>query len=434
MSVMPGGAVMPKIIILLITAIALLGVIACARPVLAEVLQSSQPRLTPANVPPEDVKAVVDSNTAFALDLYKQLRQATPGDNLFYSPYSISIALAMTYGGARSDTEKAMATALHFTLPQDRLHQALNALSLELSKRGQGAKGKDNQPFRLHIVNAIWGQKDYAFLPGYLDLLAQNYGAGLRILDFKQAPDPSRLTINDWVSDQSENRIRDLIPPGAITPLTRLVLTNAIYFNAAWLHQFEKSLTSPGVFHLLDGEDVTVPMMKQTKFFGYTSGNNYEAVELPYDGNEISMVILLPGNGQFASFENSLDARFAESVIGNLKNTQVALTMPKFKIESSIGLNKALSSLGMGIAFTDSADFSGMTGKPELFISNAIHKAFAQVDESGTEAAAATAVIVGVTSIPASPVAVTVDRPFIFLIRDIKTGTVLFTGRVMNPA
>jgi len=425
---------MLKTILSLIAAITILAVIACARPVSAEVLQSSQPRLTPALVPPADVKAVVDDNTAFALDLYKQLRQAVPDDNLFYSPYSISIALAMTYGGARTDTEKAMATALHFTLPQDRLHQALNMLSLELSKRGHGAKGKDDQPFRLHIVNAIWGQKDYKFLPGYLDLLAQNYGAGLRILNFKQSPDLSRVTINSWVGDQTENRIRDLIPQGAITPLTRLVLTNAIYFNAAWLHQFEKSLTSPGVFHLPDGKDATVPMMKQTKSFGYTSGTNYEAVELPYDGNEISMVILLPGTGQFTAFENSLDARLAESAIGSLKNTQVALTMPKFKVESSISLNKALSSLGMGIAFTDSADFSGMTGKPELFISNAVHKALAQVDESGTEAAAATAVIMGVTSVPASPVAVTVDRPFIFLIRDIKTGTVLFTGRVMNPA
>jgi len=377
---------------------------------------------------------VVDGDTAFALDLYQQLRQAAPGDNLFYSPYSISLALAMTYGGARTDTEKVMAAALHFTLPQDRLHQALNALSQELAKRGQGAKGKDDQPFRLHIVNATWGQKDYTFLSGYLDLLAQNYGAGLRVLDFKQAPDPSRVTINNWVSDQTEGRIKDLIPQGAITPLTRLVLTNAIYFNAAWLYQFEKSLTSPRTFHLLDGKDVTVPMMKLTKSFGYFSGNNYEAVELPYDGNEISMVILLPRSGHFTAFENSLDTRLIDSAISGLKSTQVALTMPKFKIESSIGLKKALSGLGMGIAFTESADFSGMTVRPELFINDALHKAFVQVDESGTEAAAATAVIVGVTSVPVSPIAVTIDRPFLFLIRDIKTGAVLFIGRVLNPA
>ncbi|MEW6141927.1 MAG: serpin family protein [Chloroflexota bacterium] len=425
---------MPKVLLSLLAVVSLLGLVACVQPVSAEVLQSNKPRLTPANVPSADVKAVVDGDTAFSLDLYKQLRQATPDNNLFYSPYSISLALAMTYGGARTDTEKAMATALHFTLPQDRLHQALNALSQELNKRGQGAKGKDDQPFRLHIVNAIWGQKDYAFLPSYLDLLAENYGAGLRVLDFKQAPDPSRVTINNWVSDQTEDRIKDLIPQGAITPLTRLVLTNAIYFNAAWLYQFEKSATSPGVFHLLDGKDVTVPIMRLTKSFGYASGNNYEAVELPYDGNEISMVILLPKAGQFAAFENSLDARLVDSAISSLKKTQVALTMPKFRIESSIGLKKALSGLGMGIAFTDNADFSGMTGKRELFISDAIHKAFVQVDESGTEAAAATAIIAPTAALPSQPVQVTIDRPFIFLIRDIKTGAVLFIGRVMNPA
>ncbi|MCX8126983.1 MAG: serpin family protein, partial [Dehalococcoidia bacterium] len=314
---------MLKTVLSLLAIVALLGLTACAQPVSAEVVQSSKPRLTGITVPPADGQALVDGNTAFLLDLYQQLRQTAPGSNLFYSPYSISLALAMTYGGARTETETALAKALHFTLPQERLHQAFNALSLELGKRGQGARGKDDQPFRLHIVNAVWGQRDYNFLATYLDLLAENYGAGLRTLDFKAAPDPCRVTINNWVSDQTEGRIKDLIPPGGITALTRLVITNAIYFNAAWLHQFDKNLTSPGLFHLLDGKTVTVPMMKLAKSFGYFSGNGYEAVELPYSGNEISMVVILPKAGRFTAFEDLLDVRSVKSTVDGLRPTQV---------------------------------------------------------------------------------------------------------------
>jgi serpin B len=423
---------MKKVFMLLIASIMLSSLIACSGAVSAGELKSDKPRETAPAVNQADLTALVDGNTAFAFTLYQAVRNKD--GNLFYSPSSISEALAMTYGGARGTTEKQMADTLHFLLAQNQLHPAFNKLDLELAKRGQGAQGKDGKGFRLNVVNAIWGQKDYKFLSGYLDLLAQNYGAGLRVLDFIKSPEPSRQTINQWVSDQTEEKIKDLLPQGSINNATRLVLTNAIYFNAAWLYPFEKNSTADGPFHLLTGNDVAAPMMKQTKSYGYTAGDNYQAVEIPYDGRELSMVVLLPKNGQFASFESALTGQQVQTIIKNLKYQQVILTLPKFKFESQFNLNATLSAMGMPVAFSDQADFAGMTGNRDLFISDVIHKSFVSVDEAGTEAAAATAVIMAATSMPLEPVQVTLDRPFIFLIRDIQTGAILFVGRIMNPA
>ncbi|MBN2187622.1 MAG: serpin family protein, partial [Dehalococcoidia bacterium] len=276
-------------------------------------------------------------------------------------------------------------------------------------------------------------QEGYEFLSEFLDVLAENYGAGLRPLDFASAPEESRITINDWVSDQTEGRIEDLIPQGLINALTRLVLTNAIYFNAAWQYPFEEAATVDGTFHVLGGGEVTVPMMRQTESFSYAEGDGYQAVELPYDGRELSMVILLPEAGQFNDFEDSLDVRQVEAIVKDLESGRVALTMPKFEFESSFGLKESLAAMGMPVAFSGGADFSGMTGNRDLFIADVVHKAFVSVDEAGTEAAAATAVIMQLTAMPEEPVEVTIDRPFIFLIRDIETGAILFVGRVANP-
>jgi serpin B len=274
----------------------------------------------------------------------------------------------------------------------------------------------------------------YEFLSSFLDVLAENYGAGLRILDFISETEQSRLAINKWVYDKTEECIKDLIPPGAISELTRLVLTNAIYFNAAWAYPFDEDMTADGQFYLLDGGQVRVPMMKQTESFGYTEGDGYQAVELRYDGGELSMVILLPQGGQFEAFEETLNAQQVDSIISCLKHTEVALTMPQFEFESEFSLKDTLAGLGMPVAFSGAADFSGMTGKRELSISDVVHKAFVAVDEAGTEAAAATAVIMELTAMPDLPVEVTIDGPFIFLIRDIETGAILFVGRVVNPA
>ncbi len=422
---------MKKALLFMLIAIMLFGLVACAQPVLSEVLQSDKQRVTSPVATQAGLVTLVDGNSAFTFDLYQVLRE-TDG-NLFYSPYSISLALAMTYAGARSETESQMADTLHFDLPQNQLHPAFNSLDLELGRRGQGAKGKDGEGFRLHIVNAIWGQKDYEFLSEFLDLLAENYGAGLRILDFMKAPEQSRITINKWVSDQTEERIKDLIPKGVIDELTRLVLTNAIYFNAAWQYPFEEDDTSNGAFHLLNGDKITVPMMRQTESFGYAEGDGYQVVELPYDGRELSMLVLLPQTGQFELFEESLNAQRVDDIVKNLNTREVVLTMPKFEFESSFGLKKTLTAMGMPVAFSASADFSGMTGNPDLFIGEVLHKAFVSVDEAGTEAAAATAVVMELTAMPGEPVEVTIDRPFIFLIRDIESGTSLFVGRVVNP-
>jgi serpin B len=399
----------------------------------ASIAQSSKPRVASPNVAPADLTDAANGNNAFAFDLYKYVRKDKKDSNLFYSPYSISLALAMTYAGARGQTEQQMAQTLHL-LPQARAHPAFNGLDLELAKRGQGAKGKDGKGFRLNIANAIWGQSGYRFLPEFLDLLAENYGSGLRLLDFAADPESSRVTINDWISDKTEGRIKNLIPPGAIDKLTRLVLTNAIYFNAAWATPFEKSQTQDGPFHLLGGGQVTVPMMKKTESFGYAEGQNYQAVELPYDGRELSMVILLPKSSQFDAFENTLDAGQVNGILKKLSQRQVALSLPRFKTESQFSLAETLAAMGMPVAFSGQADFSGMDGGKNLFISDVIHKAFVAVDEAGTEAAAATAVIMKLTSmLPEQPVEVAVDRPFVFLIRDTQTGTILFVGRIVNP-
>lgn len=397
-----------------------------------DVLQSDKPRATSPSADQTNIATLVNGNTIFAFDLHQALR-STEG-NLFYSPYSISLALAMVYGGARGGTETQMADALNFLFPQASLHPAFNSVDLALASRGQGAKVTDEQGFRLHITNDIWGQQGYDFLPEYLDLLAQNYGAGLRVLDFARDPEQSRLTINNQVSKETEEKINDLIPQGVIDEMTRLVLTNAIYFNAAWQHPFEKTATSPRDFFLLDSSTTAIPMMRQTKSFGYLKGNGYQVVELPYDGQEFSMLVLLPDQGQFESFEASLSGQMLEDIIDRIQNKEVALSMPKFTYRSSFDLKQALTSLGMTDVFTPgAADFSGMDGKKDLYIQDVVHQAFIAVDEAGTEAAAATAVVVGVTSIPAEIISVDIDRPFIFVIRDIGTGTVLFAGRVVNP-
>jgi len=413
--------------------IALVSIVGCSATGSAKVLQSNQPREMTPDVSDSAVDAVAEGNQAFALDLYRYLKNEQSG-NLFYSPHSISIALAMTYAGARGETETEMAETLHFTLPQDKLHPAFNALDLVLASRGEDAEGKDDEGFRLRIANRLWGQEGYDFLDQFLDTLARNYGAGLGLLDFSEDPEGARQTINDWVSDETEERIEDLLPPGSIMPATRLVLANAIYFNAAWAEPFEEDDTADGPFTTVDGQEVTVPMMHQTARFPYAEVEGIQAIELPYDGHEIGMVILLPPEGDLARFEDQLDGATLEDLLRAMDAQQVALTMPQFEFESRFKLNDALKALGMPSAFSGAADFSGMTGDRSLFIGSVHHKAFVGVDEAGTEAAAATAVVMLESAAPADePVEMTLDHPFIFLIRDRETGAILFVGRIADP-
>lgn len=419
----------------------LLGLIGCSAVpggpagVEAAVVASNKTRDSNPDVGLDDVRALAGGNTAFALDLYRQLLAMSRDGNLFYSPYSISVALAMTYPGAEGQTHEEMAEVLHFALPEPQLHAAFNRLDMLLKGRGEGAAGKDDQGFRLNVVNALWGQRDYAFLPAFLDTLAVNYGAGLRTLDFASDPEGAREVINAWVSDQTEGRIEDLIPQGVLTALTRLVLTNAITFNAAWAEPFNDELTQDAPFTLLDGSEVSVPMMRQTTNYAYAEGEGYQAVELPYDGHELSMLVVLPAPGTLETYESGLDAADLNEIVDRLRSQSVALAMPRFETRSAFSLVDALQALGMEAAFSqDEADFSGMTEKPELYISEVVHEAFVSVDEVGTEAAAATAVVMTLRSAaPMEPVEMRIDHPFLVFIRDIETGTVLFVGRIVDP-
>ena len=387
-----------------------------------------------------DLGELVRGNNAFALDLYRAL---SDGDgNLFYSPFSISQALAMTSAGARGETLRQMESTLHHRLPQSSLHPAFNALDRTLASRGRAPggtandKGEAGQYFRLNVANAIWGQEGYQFLPEFLDVLAANYGAGMMAVDFVGAPDDSRVRINDWVTEETEGKIKDLLPPGTIERSTRLVITNAIYFNASWLWQFNPRDTEVRPFHLAGGRTVAVPMMTETtkEFYGYARGDGYQVVDVPYSWGETSMTVLLPDEGKLGEFEDSLDSELFDRIIDDIEIDYVTLTMPLFEFESEFSLGDTLAGTGMPDAFDDrSADFSGMTGSSDLWISRVVHKAFVSVDEEGTEASAATAVAMAASGPVKEPIPVTVDRPFIFLIRDTGTGTILFLGRVSNP-
>ena len=393
--------------------------------------------LSPGATEPE-LAELVRGNAAFAFDLYRKLAQGE-GD-LFYSPHSISLALAMTYAGAGGETERQMAETLRFPLPQARLHPAFNAHDLALASRGEGATEEDGDGFRLSIANAIWGQEDHPFLTAFLDILAEQYGGDVQRTDFRSAPEESRVRINEWVARETEGRIASLVPPGAIDPLTRLVLANAIYFKAAWKLPFDERATAPLPFYPLRGGEVEASMMRQEGSFGYMRGAGYQAVELLYQGGEISMTILLPDDGRFREIEGLLDASLTDAILENLETRPVLLTMPKFGVEATFSLAGTLSEMGMPDAFDErAADFSGMDGRSCrtggdgcLLITDVVHQAFVEVDEAGTEAAAATAVIVGVKRAvePGELVTLTVDRPFIFLVRDRATGALLFVGRV----
>jgi serpin B len=425
---------MKKLLSFLISMLLLVVMVGCAQPAAAAEQKSNKPRETAPAVTQSDIAKLANGNSQLALNLYQILK--TRDGNIFYSPYSISEALAMTYGGTRGQTEAQMAGALHFILAQNHLHAAFNQIDIELAKRGQGARGATADGFKLKVVNAIWGQKGFKFTQAYLDLLAQNYGAGMRIQDFQNAAEQSRQTINQWVSDQTANKIKDLLPQGSITNLTRLVLTNAIYFNAAWATQFDKASTQDGQFTLLGGGKVSVSMMKQNnKSYRYAEGPGYQAIELPYDGQELSMIVMLPQDRQYAQFEAALNNQKLNDIMGQLKSDTVNLSMPKFKIESDLTLVDSLKTLGMTDAFDPAkADLSGMDGKKDLYISGVVHKAYIAVDEAGTEAAAATGVIISTTSMPINVKDFTMDSPFIFLIRDNPTGSILFMGRVLDPS
>ncbi len=401
-----------------------------------QVFASQKARLSAASVPAADVLAAAQANNQFGLTAYQALKDLQPSGNALFSPYSAEVALAMTAQGAKGETLAQMQQTLAFSLPAAQMHPAFGALDLALMSRGSGAAGKDGQPFRLKIANSTWGQKGFPFVEAFLDGLKVNYGAGMNAVDFEQDAEAARLAINSWVLAATEKKIKDLIPKGAVDNLTRLVLVNAIYFNAAWEKPFNPQATLPGPFTTPAGKSVSVPRMVQTAMFGYASSADWQALELRYDGGEIAMLIVLPGAGKLVAVENTLSAAQLKAIVAQLTPSNIRVTLPKWQLDWSAPLVKVLQGLGMTAAFSPTqADLSGIGGsKGELFITAVLQKTFIGVDERGTEAAAATAVIVGTTSAPPPPIDFTADRPFIYVIRDVATEAVLFVGRVGDPS
>ena len=394
-------------------------------------VRSEKSRVMAPDVASEELELLTQGEQAFSLELHQILKK--DGGNLFYSPFSISQALAMTWAGARAETEAEMAEVLHFDLEQARLHPAYNALDLELMSRADDLGGQEEgDGFELSIANALWGRIGWSFLEEFLDTLALNYGAGMRLMDFVNQAEEARLTINAWVEEKTQGRIKDLLKPGTVNPNTVLVLTNAIYFKASWFNQFDEESTEEAQFKLLEGGEAPVEMMHQETRLPYYTGAGFQAFALPYVGMKVSMLALLPDEGNFESFEESLDGVLFQEILEGLREQRVELGFPKFSFESEFSLKAALSSLGMERAFGD-ADFSGIDGSQSLYIGDVIHKAFVAVDEEGTEAAAATAVVMeGSAAPPPETIHLEVDRPFLFFIRD-QTGAILFVGRVTQP-
>jgi len=397
---------------------------------LIQILQSDRSRIVPAAPDAARVPELVDGNTAFALDLYRVLFDQAP--NSMYSPYSLSVALAMTYAGAGGETERQMAEVLHYPLPQAQLHQAFNTLDQALIAQDQET---DEKAFELYMDNALWGQQGYPFLDTFLDTLAEHYGAGLRVVDFARTKE-ARQAINQWISEQTAHHITELLPPGVVGGETALVLTNAISFKAAWMHPFAETMTRDGTFTLPNGQQITVPMMHHATQLGYAQTQGVQAIELPYAGGTTSMVILQPLDSTLQAFVQELNAQKLEGILGAIKPTNMALSMPKFQFSTTYHLKDALAELGMIDAFAageNGADFSGMDGTNELFIREVCHQAQIAVDEAGTEASAASAVVMERKG-PSAEQNVDINQPFLFLIRDIETGTILFFGHVTNPA
>ncbi|MHC5023377.1 MAG: serpin family protein [Planctomycetota bacterium] len=396
----------------------------------ATLMISQVPRSEPDSAAASGTAAATN---ALAADLYRELIADTD-DNLVFSPYSVAAALSMTRAGAAGETAAQMDAVLHADVADD-LHAGMNAIEQALARRsGERTRfDRTTAHVQLNTANALWGDAQLEILGAFLDTLAAQYGAGMRLVDYRTNPDGARQRINAWVAEQTQDRIPKLLAQGTISPMTRLVLTNAIYFKAPWEKPFSERATSEQPFHRLDGTTVNAPLMRTNDGMGYVKGEGWQAVELMYAGKELSMVVVVPDAGEFEAFEAGLDGARLGAIAEGLNPVMVYLTFPRFEFRTQASLASVLSRLGMPIAFTERADFTLITTTEPLFISAVAHEAFIAVDEEGTEAAAATAVVASLTSAPRNPVTLVVDRPFIFFIRDVETGAVLFLGRVLDP-
>ena len=402
-----------------------------AAPGEALLVRADVPRATTTDVAQAELAELVAGNTEFALDLFR----AVADGNTILSPYSAAAALTMAYAGARDDTGAEMRETLRMRLDDNRIHAARNQLDLAVGAEPGPVGEGEPEPFVIRVANSLWGQQGYPFLDEFLVLLAENYDAGMSLVDFVTATEQARTTINDWVEKATEGRIADLIPEGVLDDMTRLVLTNAIWFKAAWADQFDPELTTDHPFTLPDGRQITVPMMRSSQQLSYGSGPGYQAVRIPYAG-DASMLVIVPDS--LDEMVTRLDTQMLSRIRDGLSLHQVDLGLPRFEFRSELTLSRVLEELGMVAAFTDpalpeGADFTGITENRELYIQAVIQQAFITVDEEGTEAAAATAIAFGITSAP-PPATMVVDRPFLFLIEHGSTGEILFIGQVIDPA
>ena len=387
-----------------------------------------EPAADDSRATPEGVNAVINANNQFAFDLYSEYK--TEEGNIFFSPYSISTALAMTYEGAKGKTAEEMQAVFHFPQNGDVRRPAFAKIYNEINKK--------DKKYKLSTANALWAQKDYRFLEEYTATVEKYYGGGVTNLDFVEETEKSRQIINGWVEGQTDDKIKDLIPQGVLNIDTRLVLTNAIYFKGTWVKQFNEEDTRKEDFRVSPEQTVKVPMMRLTgdeAEFSYAETDEIQILEMPYDGKDLSMLIILPKENDLANMEESINPEKLSEWRNMLNEQRVDIYIPKFKFETKYFMVETLSNMGMPTAFIHDADFSGMDGTTNLLIQNVIHQAFVEVNEEGTEAAAATAVVVGIESAaPRRTPIFRADHPFIFIIHDRGTGNILFLGRVSDPS
>jgi serpin B len=385
---------------------------------------------------PDNTRAVADANNRFAFDLYSRLakERENTDSNIFFSPFSLSSALAITYEGARGKTADEIRSVCYFPENNTALRGGFSAINAGINS--------GDPHYSLRTANALWAEKTNPFLTEYITTSERSYGAKTTNLDFIGHPEDSRITINTWVEDKTEDRIKDLIPGGVIGPTTRLVITNAIYFKGDWVKQFDKNKTAVAEFRTAPGKTVKVPMMQRTDedaIYLYAENNDLQILSMPYEhstGKKLSMVVLLPNADNLTPAEAYLSADTLSALQQSAESRRVKVYFPKYTLKTKYSLPKLLGAMGMPTAFTGNANFSGMDGTKNLLISDVIHQAFVDVNEEGTEAAAATAVVMRLAAAPANPDPVPVfraDHPFIFLIQDDETGSILFMGRVVNP-
>jgi len=374
---------------------------------------------------PEATKKAADANNEFAAAFYSKIKDE---GNVFFSPYSISSAFGMVYEGAAGKTAEEIRSAFGFS--DSSIERRASFASIFNQLNGE------NNKYDLRTANSLWAQKDYSFLDGYVDVLKNFYGAEANNVDFKGSAENVRREINKWVENKTNDKIKDLFAEGSLNDMTRLVLANAIYFKGSWGSAFEEKATKDQDFYLDSGSTASVPTMNKKDDFKYAESNGVKVLEMPYQGEKLSMLVFLPAKGSTKSFESSLSAKKIAELKGKLTSKEVSVSIPKFKFDKGYSLNDSLKKMGILEAFEPGlADFSGMDGTKDLFISQAVHKAFIEVNEEGTEAAAATGVAMAVTAMPIEeePLAFKADHPFIFLIQDNESGNILFMGKVADP-